>query len=169
MSCCICQKSKTTLVCGVCHQDICKNCTVFLEPDQFSFLQSKPEFLESQAFCSACFIEKISPEVAKYEGTLSAAKNILVFDVTQGKETRFIKRKEKEITVKDCTDRDETVLRLAFQAAEKGYNAIVDMDLKSKKVKDGRHQHTLWSGTAVPANVTDSKLMKDRSIWSDPN
>jgi uncharacterized protein YbjQ (UPF0145 family) len=169
MSCCICQKSKTTIVCGVCAQDVCKNCTVFLEPEQFSFLQKKPKILESSAFCSACYTEKILPELTKYEATMEAAKNILVFDVTQGKETRFIKRKEKEVTVSDCADRDETVLRLAFQAAEKGYNAIVDMDIKPKKIKDGKYQHTVWSGKAVPANVTDNKLMKDRSIWSDPN
>jgi hypothetical protein len=169
MSCCVCQKPKTTLVCGVCQQDVCKSCTVFTEPDQFSFLLKKPEHLNHSAFCSTCYTEKISPEVAKYEATMETAKNILVFEISQGKETRLIKRKEAKLVVEECPDRDETMLRLAFQAAEKGFNAIIDVDIKSKKVKEGKYQHTMYSGTAIPANVTDNKLVKDRSIWSDPN
>ena len=169
MSCCICQKAKTTLVCGVCQQDVCKSCTVFLEADQFSFLQTKPDFLNHSAFCSACYTEKISPEMTRYEETMEAAKNIIVFEISQGKETRLIKRKEAKLIVPECADRSETMLRLAFLAVQKGFNAIIDVDLKSKKVRDGTYQHTMWSGTAIPANVTDRKLIKDRSIWSDPN
>ncbi|MCC2677947.1 MAG: hypothetical protein K0R29_523 [Pseudobdellovibrio sp.] len=100
---------------------------------------------------------------------METAKNILVFEISQGKETRLIKRKEAKLVVEECPDRDETMLRLAFQAAEKGFNAIIDVDIKSKKVKEGKYQHTMYSGTAIPANVTDNKLVKDRSIWSDPN
>ncbi len=169
MSCCVCQKPKTTLVCGVCQQDVCKNCTVFLEPEQFSFLQNKPDFLQSSAFCSTCYTEKVSPELAKYEDIMAIAKDILVFEISQGKETRLIKRKEAKLTVTECPDRNETMLRLAFMAAEKGFNAIIDVDIKSKKVKEGKYQHTMYSGTAIPAHVTDRKLVKDRSIWSDPN
>lgn len=132
-------------------------------------MQKKPEFLSHAAFCSTCYTEKVSPEQAKYEALIETAKNILVFEITQGKETRLIKRKEAKITVNDCPDRDETMLRLAFQAAEKGFNAIIDVDIKAKKVKEGKYQHTMYSGTAIPAHVTDNKLVKDRSIWSDPN
>lgn len=169
MSCCICQKPKTTLVCGVCQQDVCKSCTVFLENDQFSFLESKPDFLKSAAFCSACYTEKVAPELAKYEETMEAAKSILVFEITQGKETRLLKRKEPKITVIECPDKNETILRLAFLAVQKGFNAIIDVDLKYKKVKEGKYQHTIYSATAIPANVTDKTLVRDRSIWSDPN
>ena len=169
MSCCICQKPKTTLVCGVCQQDTCKSCTVFLEADQFSFLQVKPDFLSHPAFCSVCYTEKVSPEVTMYNETMEAAKNIAVFEITQGKETRLIKRKEAKLTVTDCPDKNETMLRLAFLAAQKGFNSIIDVDIKPKKIKEGKYQHTMWSGTAIPANVTDSRLVKDRSIWSNPN
>lgn len=132
-------------------------------------MQKKPDFLNHSAFCSTCYTEKVSPELAQYEALVEAAKNILVFEITQGKETRLMKRKEAKVTVTDCPDRNETMLRLAFQAAEKGFNAIIDVDIKPKKVKEGKYQHTIYSGTAIPANVTDNKLVKDRSIWSDPN
>jgi hypothetical protein len=169
MSCCICQKTKTTLVCGICHQDLCKSCTEFLAPESLSFLKEIPEVLGQTSYCSVCFTEKVSPELNRYEATLAAAKNILVFDKTQGKETRFIKRKEAPLQVTDCADKNETILRLAFFAVQLGFNAIIDVDLKSRKVKDGRHQHTLWSATAIPAQVTDNKLLKDRSLRSNPN
>jgi hypothetical protein len=169
MSCCVCQKSKTGLVCGLCKEDVCKPCTEFLDADSFSFLKNKPEHLTSGAFCVTCFNNTISAELSQYEATVEQAKNILVFDSTQGKETRFIKRKEAQLKVEDCPDRDETIMRLAFFAVELGFNAIIDVDLKSKKIKDGRYQHLIWTGTAVPANVTDKKLLKDRSLWSNPN
>lgn len=169
MSCCICQKSKTTLICGLCSQDLCKSCAEFLAPENISFLKEIPEVLQHTTYCSACFANEVSPKLADYEHTLEAAKNILVFDKTQGKETRFIKRKEAPLQVTDCADKNETILRLAFFAVQLGFNSIIDLDLKSRKIKDGRHQHTLWSATAIPAQVTDRKLLKDRSLWSNPN
>lgn len=169
MSCCVCQKSKTGLVCGLCKEDVCKSCTEFLSEDSFAFLKKKPAHLAAGAFCVTCFNNTISAELSQYEAQVEQAKNILVFDISQSKETRFIKRKEAELKVVDCPDRDETIMRLAFLAAELGFNSIIDVDLKSKKVKDGKYQHALWTGTAIPANVTDKKLLKDRSLWSDPN
>ena len=169
MSCCVCQKSKTTLVCGVCGQDVCKACTEFLEPDSFSFLKNPPDYLKTPSYCATCFTHTVSPDLARYQETMEKAKNINVFEISQGKETRLVKRKEAQLKVVDCADKNETILRLAFWAAELGFNAIIDVDLKGRKVKDGRYQHTMWTGTAIPANINDKQLVKDRSIWSNPN
>ena len=87
----------------------------------------------------------------------------------QGKETRLISRKEKPYSVKDCADYNEAILRLAFFAVEAGFNSLLDVDLTSKKIIVAGYQSTVWSGTAVPANVADKKLMRDRSLWSNPN
>lgn len=169
MSCCVCQKSKAALICGICKEQVCKSCTEFLENESLSFLTTIDDNLKLGTYCSICFAEKINPIVEKYNATMELAKNINVFEKSQGKETRLIKRKEAELTVTDCADKNETILRLAFQAAEKGFNAIIDVDLKPRKIKNGRHQHTLWSATALPANVTDRNIIKDRSTWSNPN
>lgn len=169
MSCCICQKSKTTLVCGICEQDLCKSCTEFVDSDQFSFMKTPPAFLKNSAFCKACYIEKIDPELIRYNEIMEAAREIAVFEITQGKETRFIKRLEEKLVVKNCADRDETVMRLAFFAAQMGYNSIVDTDIVAKKIREGSRQHTVYDGSAVPVNVSEDKLMKDRSFKSNPN
>lgn len=169
MSCCVCQKTKTTLTCGLCSQDVCKSCTVFLDDDSFAYLEKRPADLSHGAYCSSCFSMSVDPELSKYNETLERARDILVFEKSQGKETRLLSRKEAVLSIADMTDKDEAVLRLAFMSAARGFNAIIDVDLKPKKVYNGRHQHTLWSATAMPANVSDRKLVKDRSIWSNPN
>lgn len=125
--------------------------------------------MKNPAFCTPCFTHTVGLDLERYQETMEKAKNINVFEISQGKETRLIKRKEAVLKVEDCSDKNETILRLAFYAAELGFNSIIDVDLKGRKIKDGRYQHTLWTGTAMPANITDKQLVKDRSIWSNPN
>ena len=93
----------------------------------------------------------------------------MVFMKAQFKETRMVKRFEDPISIIDCADYDETILRLAFRGAELGFNGIIDVDITSKKVKTGNYQTTVFSGTAIPANVREDKLIKDKSNWSSPN
>lgn len=93
----------------------------------------------------------------------------MVFMKAQFKETRLIKRLEDPISVVACADYDETLLRLAFRAAQLNYNGIIDVDITSKKVRTGNYQTSVFSGTAIPANVREDKLIKDRSNWSSPN
>lgn len=167
--CTTCQKTKAQLNCGLCQQIICKNCAQFVEEDTFSFFNTIPVELSHGVYCGPCFDAQIQPEIEKYNQAMEAAKNIRVFSKTQSKETRFISRKEALLKVTDCPDRDEAVLRLAFQAAQSHFNAIIDMELSSRKVKNGSYQHLLWTGSARPAQVCETKLMRDRAIWDNPN
>ncbi len=100
---------------------------------------------------------------------MAAAKEIMVFMKAQNKETRFIKRLEEPVSINECADHNEAILRLAFFAAELDYNAIIDVNIISKKVKIGNYQTTIYSGTAIPAHVREDKLIKDKSNWSKPN
>ncbi len=167
--CYLCHKLKATLCCGLCTESICKSCAQFLNDDSFAFMKKVPTQLSHTTYCEPCFHNEVEPELAAYAQTLERAKNILVFSKTQSKETRKIKRTEDPVRVIDCPDHDETILRLAFFAAQGNYNAIVDMELVSEKVKNGSYQTSKWAGVAVPAQVNDAKLIKDRSSWSDPN
>lgn len=134
----------------------------------FQFLVNRPKELSHNTYCTVCFDQHVSSALTNYEATLSQAQEILVFDKTQGKETRFVKRLEKPISVEGVDEHDVT-MRLAFIAVEKKYNALVDVDIKAVKVRDGSYQTMAYSAKAIPANVNDRKLMKDRSLWSDPN
>lgn len=169
MSCADCQKTKAPLSCGLCAKSLCKSCTQFLEEESFSFYLSLPAVLRHQSYCLQCFSQSVQPELDRYEELMVQAREILVFEKSQSKETRLIRRDENPVRVNDCIDRDEAVLRLAFQTVQKGYNAIIDMDLVGKKVIRDGYQKTYWSGTAIPTQVSENKLLKDRSLRSNPN
>jgi hypothetical protein len=167
--CYLCQKTKANLTCGLCAETICKSCTRFLNEDRFSFLKPIPKQLSHTTYCEPCFHNTVEPEFEKYDDVIQQAKSILVFSKTQGKETRLVKRLEDQVRVDDCADEDETILRLAFFAAQAGYNAIVDVDVTSEKVRTNNYQTLKWTGTAIPAHVMESKLIKDRSMKTYPN
>ncbi len=168
-SCSTCHKPKANLVCEICQDAICKKCTEFVDENSFSFLTHVPKLLLCTTLCKTCFEQKISPEIIKYNDMMASAKNMFVFMKAQFKETRRVKRLADPIIIVDCADYDETILKLAFRGAELGYNAIIDVDITSKKVKTGNYQTTVFSGTAIPANVLEERLIKDRSNWSAPN
>lgn len=169
MGCVTCQKSKASLTCGLCGAEVCKSCVHFVEDGAFSFLAEVPPALSHSAYCGSCFSVHVAEPMAVYEADVERAKDINVFMKNQGKETRLIKRTEKPVRVADCPDHDEALLRLAFFAAQKGYNSIVDVDLKPEKVRLGAYQTTVWSGTGIPAHVESHRLVRDRSIWQNPN
>lgn len=148
---------------------MCKSCAHFLDEESFSFYSKVPAELAHTTYCESCFATNVAPELQRYEALLEKAKDILVYDKSQGKETRLLKRIEKPVQVKRCADYQETVLRLAFFAAQAGFNGIIDVDIKSEKVRDHAYQKTLYSGTAVPTQIQSGRLVKDRSIWQNPN
>ncbi|KYG70611.1 hypothetical protein AZI85_01350 [Bdellovibrio bacteriovorus] len=157
--CCSCQKPKATLECGHCKSAVCKNCAQFLEKDTFSFLQVLSEELSHSTYCGACYDNHVAPQLADYSETMEEAKNVAVFFKTQTKETRLLKRKEKPFKVKDCPDREETLLRLAFLAAKAKFNGLIDVDIQSEKVLQGRYQSTKWSGTGIPVQLESKRLL----------
>jgi hypothetical protein len=135
----------------------------------FHFSPHRTPELSHNTYCTVCFDQHVTPALSHYEEVLAKAQDILVFDISQGKETRFVKRLEKPVMIPQGLDEQEITMRLAFIAAEKNYNAIVDVDIKAVKVRDGSYQTMAYSGKGVPTNVNDRKLMKDRSLWTDPN
>ena len=128
-----------------------------------------PANLRHSTFCLSCYSEHVAANVEKYDELIAKAKQIIVFEKSQAKETRLIKKIEEPVHVHNCPDKDETLLRLAFFAAEMNYNAIIDVILTPKKILTGNYQTTSWTGSGVPVNVTSDKLIKDRSNWSRPN
>lgn len=168
-SCCSCFKPKANLICGICQDTICKKCTQFVAENSFSFLKKIPKDLTPTAFCETCYTQKVLPELNKYNEMMEQAKNILVFMKAQFKETRFVKRLEDPITIAECADYDEIILRLAFKAVELNFNGIIDVDITAKKVRTGNYQTSVFSATAIPANILEDRLIKDKSNWSSLN
>jgi hypothetical protein len=157
-NCLTCQKPKATLECALCESPICKSCTQYLDDDSFSFLKQIPAELIHRTYCTNCFDEKVSDPLNAYLETMEAAKNVLVFYKNQGKMTRLMKRKEDPVQVVDCHDKDETLLRLAFFAAQAKFNSIIDVDIVAKKIINGSHKSLIFSGTGIPYQC-DTKML----------
>lgn len=147
-------------MCGLCQESVCKNCAQFLDEESFSFLMKRPEALSYTTYCPSCFDQNVAPELERYNQDIERAKEIAVYDKSQSKETRNFKRYDVTYTVQECADREETLLRLAFQAVRGGFNALIEVDITSKKVRNQAYQKQIYSGTASPAKVSEGKRWK---------
>lgn len=169
MGCVSCFKVKATLVCGLCQEELCKACAQFMDDENFAYLPQKPPVLSHDTYCPNCFDKHVAAELVAYEQMLAQAKTVPVYLRKQSKETQRIERTAEPVVVKDCTDRNETLVRLAFQALQGGYTALVDVELTSVKIRPGNYQSTVWQGVGVPVLLDESKLLRDRSLWQTPN
>lgn len=157
--CISCRKPKAALNCEICGEPVCKSCEMFLDASTFSFLKTIPEELSHSHYCAPCYDSKIMPEIEKYSEIMERAKSVYFFFTTQKMNLLPLLDRAKEgISVKNCADRDETILRLAFLAAQQNYNAIIMAEVKSAKVRDEGYQKSVWSGVGVPANVDAERI-----------
>ncbi len=169
VTCTSCSKPKAHLQCGICGSSLCKKCTQFLEEDTFAYLRRIPQDLMHTTYCEACFENVVSGELTKYQGLMAAAKEIRIFYNDQRRETRLVPRLEDPYSVQDCADEQEVLMRLAFWAAQAGFNSMLDVEVISKKNKVPGSQRMIWSGTGLPAQVDFDRLPKDKSFWHKPN
>lgn len=165
-NCSTCRKPKALLECGICKDSVCKNCAQFLDENSFSFMDHVPAELSHGVYCTPCFDAKVAPELLTYNELMERAKEIHVFEKDQGKETRFFRRMEKAYKVDHCADREEALLRLAFFAAQRGFNTLVDVHITSTKVRNGTYQTQVWQGTGVPTTVDEARLNRKSNIRS---
>ncbi len=149
MTCETCLKNKSTLQCGICQANLCKGCAEFVETE-FQMMTTVPKELSLQVYCHQCYGEKIVPQLEIYNEISERAREVQIYFKDQGKETRLLKRTEKPLRILDCKDYDESLLRLAYLAAEKGFDTLIDVDVTSKKVRQDTYQLTIWSVSGVP-------------------
>lgn len=149
--CISCQKKvKAPVQCNKCSATVCKDCAVFIDPDDYIFFNSIPKILTKNTFCHVCFDREVDPLIQKYNDLMEQAKSMNIFMINQSKETRLMKRTEKPIRIEQAPDERELLLRLAFRAAELGFNTLIDVNVVSKKVRMGTYQTSIWSGQAIP-------------------
>lgn len=158
-----CLKNPSNFTCGICTACVCKKCVQFISEDTFEYSTSKPEIAQHDAYCATCFDAHVAPEVQKYETVLQNARNVRLLYKGNGKAVRalFIKKQEAPISLKHCADREELILRLAFMAAEKNFNMLVDTEIKYEKVRNAAYVKHVWNGTAIPAHAEESRFQRN--------
>lgn len=156
-TCSSCAKNKTDLECGYCESPTCKTCATFVDEDSFDFFNMIPDNLQNKAFCQSCFANQVSTEIETLKVLLSKARQVNVYRKEQGTETRFIRRIQKPIQVVDCQDEQETLMRLAFLATQQGFSTLVDVEIQSRKIGEGRYKKYVFDGFAVPVETKNHK------------
>lgn len=138
---------------------MCKPCSETVSDPLFVSLESIPEELVAGRFCGRCWDTEMAPRIDVYRTVMEAAKQVFIFFTTQKKAIPLVRKSKFPVNVDACADRDETILRLAYFAAKENYNAVIDVDVKAKKVNDGgSNKSAVWKGTGVPALVDEAKL-----------
>ncbi len=165
--CVSCSKPKANRTCSLCQAELCKSCTQFLDEGSFSFRKTVSEDLSHSTYCHPCFDETVAPALADYDEVMERAKKIYVFYKTQRKPIPLLKRAKERVDVKNCPDKNETLLRLAFFAAEESYNAIVDVDVFSEKMRNKGFEKSNYQGSCVPAQIDASKMYWDRDRFQE--
>jgi hypothetical protein len=162
--CYSCRKPKAPFECEVCHEAFCKNCSQVLDESTFKFLPVKPEMLSHSIYCGGCFDQEVAPALEAYEQTVEQAKEAFVFFKTGKRRIPLIRKGKVPYRIPNCQDRDETIFRLAFLAVQDGFNAITEVEVVSKKVRNEGYQTSTWSGTAIPAEVDAEKMDRDDQL-----
>ena len=157
-TCELCEENKTALRCSSCGSPSCKNCVEFIDEDQFEMIDLLPDDLKNKTFCRNCYQQGVAERVNRYLELVERAKDVNVFSKNQTKESRKIIRREAPVLVKDCQDKGEALLKLAFLTADKGFDTIVDVELSSHKVGEGKsYKKLVWSGRGIPVDPKNRK------------
>ena len=127
--------------------------------DAFSFQTTPlaPE-LEHRLYCPPCFDAHLGPALEAYAALMVRAKDVFFFFTTQKNRLPVLKRARFKVKVENQADRNETVLRLAFMSVEQGYNAIVEAEVFSEKVRNEGYQKSRWRAIGYPASVDVPRL-----------
>lgn len=159
--CLICKKPKATTTCEICEEPLCKSCVQFLEPDTFTFLSELPDELSHDRYCEHCYASTVIPALDSYEEVMERAKQVFVYFTTQRAGIPLTGRSKAKVKVESCPDRDETILRLAFFAAEQKFNALIEVEVIAEKVRNAGYQKSKWRGVGEPANVDAAKVTRN--------
>ena len=93
-----------------------------------------------------------------YNHVMKQAKQVLILDKPRRRPLTILKKLQEPLQVENCPDREETVMRLAFKAAELGYNSVIRANIMYKKVRNAGYQKMVWQGTGIAAELDDRKL-----------
>lgn len=156
--CVICESDKRLKDCELCGAAVCKNHVQSLTPDTFAYLTKVPEKLSHAHYCPNCFDAQVAPELASYQETVERAKEIVYLSKDYPGYVRVLRRHTKRVTIEKCDDRRETILRMAFVAAQLKFNALIEAEVESAKIRMGGYQSTAWRGSAMPALIDLDQL-----------
>jgi hypothetical protein len=158
-TCAVCGGPKAPKTCGLCEASICKTCQEILGSEAFLYMNPIPENLRHVSYCVRCYDEQVAAPLAAYEAMADKARNVYFLTQDYKGYVRIMSRHKIRISIDDCDDRRETILKLAYRAAELGFNAIIQSRVESVCVNaPGGYQSSRWKASALPAIIDGEQL-----------
>ena len=118
--------------------------------DFFSFLKLVPPELTHPTYCGSCFDQHVAVAKSSYLEVMALADKVVIF-YKKERNVPVSRQSKTQLQIKDCLDRDETLLRLAFFAAQQKFNAVIHVELVPEKIRINGYQRTHWHATGFPA------------------
>lgn len=144
--------------CGVCESGVCRKCRIFLAEEEFPFVPERPAELKHTYYCGACNDQHVAPFRAEYETAMEKAKDVNVIYRDSKSSLRVLRKAPQMVRSTGFADRDEAILKLAFEAARAGFNALIEVTVQSQKLRNAGWQKTQWSAQGVPAEIHSHEL-----------
>jgi hypothetical protein len=159
--CQVCLSAKATSSCGLCSCSVCKKCRVALDPEAFLYMPKIPAALSHANYCVPCYDTQVAPARSDYEVLAEKAKDIYFLTKAYPGYIRVLRRHTRRVVIEDCADRRDTILSMAYQAAQLGMNALIESEVESFNTRKGHsrgYQSARWKGSAMPALVDGDQL-----------
>lgn len=156
--CIDCRKPKVDSTCGICGEGVCRKCRNFLAEEEFPLELVRPENLMHSYYCGGCNEQIVEPFRTDYNAALEQAKEINVIYRDSKSSFRILRKSKKLLQAGNLPDRDEAILRIAFQAAREGFNAILDVEVSSQKKREAGRQVSIWAAQGYPAAIHSHEL-----------
>ncbi len=160
LECISCRKPKAGLTCELCAEPVCKSCVVIIPTNEFDFQTELDEDLRHERYCSSCYTNTVLPAQEAYLETMMKARDIFVFFSTQKARLPVMSKELDLVKIPECIDRDEAILRMAFQSAALGHNALIETEVIYKKVRNEGYQKMIWAGQGRPATLDEIRLQR---------
>jgi len=160
-TCETCGQRPATLNCESCNKAICKKCRKLLETAAFDFWQKVPKEISHSLYCENCWELNVVPAQIRYDELMAKAEQTFYVSKNYPGYVRIFRKHTKKVEVTDCRDRKEAQLRMAFQAAELGFNSIIEAEIDSKKARSNERSSTLWWASSLPADIDGERYEKN--------
>ncbi len=163
--CKVCHLNTTEIECGYCKGPICKKCLERCDLEMNEWYQSKKD-IHSVA-CPDCYEFTYTPLYQKFLEDMQMAQNMPIWPKTYRGKIPILNQSSQEVHIKECADKKEVVLKLAFQAVELNMNALKDVNVAYEKRRNHGYQKMIYSGTAKAIMADHSKLIDENKYDDD--
>lgn len=156
--------------CASCQQLVCRDCRGFLDAE--TLFENDPELINQgqqlgQIFCSTCYESQALPLIQKRQELEANAQGVYYWSKSYRGRIPVLEKSSKVLTVAQCKDRGDAILRLSYEVAKHGYNGLLNLEVQSKKVRNEGYQKMAWSAQGLPVLIDKAEIERMEAVFNE--